>query len=80
MAHHDHVAVGPARTGPVGCEQLLAGAGDALVHLGQGLPTLGTEVAVAAPLLPHLGGDPAQGLAFELAVVDLDPALVDRHG
>ena len=42
-------------------EQLLAGVGDAPVHLGQGLAALGPEVTVAPPAPPHLGGMPPSG-------------------
>ena len=80
VAHHDHVAVGSPGPGAVDGEQLLAGGGDAPVHLGQGLAALGAEVPVALPPLPHLGRDAAERLALELAVVDLDPALVHHDG
>ncbi len=79
VADHDHVAVAPPGAGSGHREELLADRPDALVHLGQRLAALGAEVAVGHPALPDRGRDVAQRLALELAVVDLDPALVDRH-
>ena len=80
MTHHDDVTVGLAGPAPVGGEQLLAGGRDAHVDLGQRLAASGTEVTVGLPLLPDVGRDVAERLALELAVVDLDPAVVDDDG
>ena len=79
VTHHHHVAVVPPGPGAVGGEELLARRRHPLVHLGQRLATFGPEVAVGLPALPHLRRDAPQRLALELAVVDLDPALVDHH-
>ena len=76
VAHHDDIAVAPAGRAAFS-EQLRAGGRDALVHLGQRLASLGPEAAVVLPALPDLGRDAAEGLALELAVVDLHPPLVD---
>ena len=80
MAHHHHVAVGRTGAGPGRGEERLARRGHTGVHLGKGLTPGRAEVRVAPPLLPHLRRDVAQGLALVLAVVDLDPAIVDHHG
>jgi hypothetical protein len=40
-------------------------------------PSGGSEPGIGPPVAPDLDGDGAHRFAFELAVVDLDPALVD---
>ncbi len=80
VADHDDVAVGAARAAPVGGEQFLAGGRDAHVHRGQRLAARRAEATVALPFLPDLGRDTPERLALELAVVHLDPALVDVDG
>ena len=72
-------AVAGARA--VGGEQLLAGAGDPGVHLGQRLAPGGRKPGSRRHCRHTSAGTSRQGLALELAVVDLDPAVVDlgRH-
>jgi hypothetical protein len=80
VAHDDHVALRRPRPGAVGGKELLTGQNDPGVDLGQRLTAHRAEVRALPPGAPHIGRDVAQGLALVLAVVDLDPALVDRDG
>ena len=78
VAHDDHVAVGPAAPPPASAAKSSSQAAATRPSTSARLsPPCGRKSRSPLPPLPHLGRDAAQRLAFELAVVDLDPPFVD---
>ena len=73
---------GPWVAGPfaLGGEQLVAGRADPRPGFGQRLTTRWPEVRIRPPPGPHLGRHRPEGASVELAVVDLDPSIVDLDG